>query len=424
MPSRRALGLLLLALLLSSCEERRSSAITLSLWAMGREGELVQQMLPAFQQEYPDIHVKVQQLPWSAAHEKLLTAYAGGNLPDVFQLGNTWIAEFVALDALHPLPEAGLPLDDYFPGILEANRLDNKLYGLPWYVDTRVLFYRRDFVWSTITGRLPTTWEGWLTTLRQVQTSGKAEFALLVPVNEWEVPTILAWQMGAELLRDGDRYGNFRSEVFRRAFDFYLSLYREKLTPHLGSTQVANMYQEFARGYFAGFITGPWNVGELRKRLLPSLQASWTTAPLPSLNGKGIGTSLAGGSSLVIGRNSTHREAALALLAFLSRPEQQIRLYHLTGSLPPRQSTWSLPDLANDRKLEAFRMQLRNVRVPPRIPEWERIAGKLVQHSERAIRGLVSVDTALDALDRDADAILEKRRWLLARQKAQRATNR
>src|SRR6186997_242735 len=50
---------------------------TLRIWAMGREGEVLSQLMPAFEKEHPGIHVEVQQIPWTAAHEKLLTAYVG-----------------------------------------------------------------------------------------------------------------------------------------------------------------------------------------------------------------------------------------------------------------------------------------------------------------------------------------------------------
>jgi multiple sugar transport system substrate-binding protein len=42
----------------------------------------------------------VQQIPWTAAHEKLLTAYVGESTPDIAQMGNTWIPEFHAVRAL------------------------------------------------------------------------------------------------------------------------------------------------------------------------------------------------------------------------------------------------------------------------------------------------------------------------------------
>ena len=116
---------------------------------MGREGELVAQLVADFQRERPDIDVEVQKLPWTAAHEKLLTAYAGDTLPDLCQLGNTWVPEFAALDVLEPLDERvrssrDVRAEDYFAGFLEANRVEGRLYGLPWYIDTRLLFYRRE----------------------------------------------------------------------------------------------------------------------------------------------------------------------------------------------------------------------------------------------------------------------------------------
>ena len=102
-------------------------------------------------------------MPWTAAHEKLLTAFAGNALPDVAQLGNTWLPELaVQLGALEPLdarvassPDA-VAADDYFGGIWDTNVVDGKLYGVPWYVDTRVLFYRRDLLAAAGIAEVPT----------------------------------------------------------------------------------------------------------------------------------------------------------------------------------------------------------------------------------------------------------------------------
>ncbi len=55
------------------------------------------------------------------------------------------------------------------------------------------------------------------------------------------------------------------------------------------------------------------------------------------------------------------------------------------------------------------------MRSTPKIPEWERVASALGEHVEAAIRGRTTLDAALAALDADVDAILEKRRWMLAR---------
>src|SRR3954464_15805053 len=94
----------LLTLGLASCSKASAgSKTTLRIWAMGREGEVLSQLVPGFEREHPDIHVEVQQIPWTAAHEKLLTAYVGDATPDIAMLGNTWVPEFVALNALAPL---------------------------------------------------------------------------------------------------------------------------------------------------------------------------------------------------------------------------------------------------------------------------------------------------------------------------------
>jgi len=72
-------------------------------WALGREGEVVKDLVPGFEKRHPGVSVEVQQIPFTAAHEKLLTAFVGRETPDVAQLGNTWIPEFTALGALERL---------------------------------------------------------------------------------------------------------------------------------------------------------------------------------------------------------------------------------------------------------------------------------------------------------------------------------
>jgi multiple sugar transport system substrate-binding protein len=83
--------------------QEEDGAITLRFWGLGREGEVVAELIPQFEREHPGIKVRVQQIPWTAAHEKLLTSVVGSSTPDVAQLGNTWIPEFAAINALEPL---------------------------------------------------------------------------------------------------------------------------------------------------------------------------------------------------------------------------------------------------------------------------------------------------------------------------------
>ncbi|TQV62685.1 MAG: extracellular solute-binding protein [Halothiobacillaceae bacterium] len=411
------LACLLPLLLLAGCDAREPKVATLDFWAMGSEGERVQALLPEFERRHPGIRVRVQQIPWSAAHEKLLTAHVGGALPDVFQLGNTWLPEFVALKALAPL-DAVLPAADQadiFPGVLAANRLQGHLYGLPWYVDTRLLFYRADLLQQAGIESAPRSWDDWLAALRAVKRqSGRAP--LLLPFAEWQTLIALALQRDAGLLKEDDRYGDFRAPAFREALAFFLQLFGEGLAEVAGEGQTGNIYQAFARGRIAFLVSGPWNLGEFERRMPTGLQGAWATAPLPAPDGSPWpGVSIAGGASLAVRADSRHAEAARALVAFLSAPDRQLAFYRETGDLPVRMSAWTLGGLHEAPRVAAFWQQLQQVRGVPAIPEWERIATLVMRHAERAARGLSSADEALAAIDRETDAMLEKRRWLMDR---------
>jgi multiple sugar transport system substrate-binding protein len=226
---------------------------------------------------------------------------------------------------------------------------------------------------------------------------------------------ILALERGAALLRDDDSRGNFESAPVREAFAFYVDLFRRGFAPAAGDTQVTNVYQDFAAGFFAFYVTGPWNLGEFARRLPAELQDAWATAPMPGPGTTYPGVSLAGGSSLAVHRGSSRKDAAWELVAYLTEPASELRLYELAGDLPARRSAWTSGGLASDPRTAAFWTQLGAVQATPKIPEWERIAARVAHYTEAAVRGDLELDQALAALDRDVDVILEKRRWLRAR---------
>ena len=409
---------LLLAAVITGCGARESG-VTIRFWAMGREGEVVQDLVHEFERENPGVHVEVQQIPWSAAHEKLLTAHVGGSAPDLGQLGNTWIPEFTALHALHPLDafidSTRTPVAaDFFAGSWDGNVVDGATLGLPWYVDTRVLFYRRDLLAAAGWNTMPATWDEWRRALTAIRDrGGRGHYGIFLPLNEWNPPMIMGLQAGSPILRDRDTRGDFSGPEFQRAFDFFIGLFRGGLAPPLSNNEIANMYQEFERGTFAMVITGPWNLGEFRRRLSPAMQDKWGTAPLPGPNGPGV--SMAGGSSLVMFRRTKHPAEVWKLMQFLSRPEQQVKFYQLTGDLPSRVEAWRDTALTNDPAARAFGDQLTRLAVWPKVPEWEPIATKLQDWTERAVRGGVTTHDALVSMDREVDQMLEKRRWLVER---------
>ncbi len=417
----RALSVAALAALLTvaGCGRNQDRRTEIRFWAFGSEGENVKALIPAFERLHPDLTVKLQVIPWTAAHEKLLTAFAGDAVPDVCQLGNTWIPEFVTLNALAPLDdrmsgEGTMPPSSYFPGIWETNRIGGRQYGIPWYVDTRVLFYRKDLCAQAGFAEPPRTWQEWDTLCARLVRSGRNHdrYAILLPTSEWAPPVILGMQTGSLLLKDNDSYGDFSGAQFRKAFSFYIDFFRKGYAPE-ALTQVMNIYQSFGEGYFSMYISGPWNIGEFTRRLPPELQDAWMTAPLPGPDASTPGVSLAGGSSLVLFSQSDRKDAAWAWISYLSEPAQQVAFYRETGDLPARTEAWEDSALRANRYARAFFHQLNHVAPTPKIPQWEQIAMKVQDYAELAARRVMTVDESLAALDRDVNRILEKRRWML-----------
>jgi multiple sugar transport system substrate-binding protein len=237
-----------------------------------------------------------------------------------------------------------------------------------------------------------------------------------MPTNEWAQPVAMALQRGARLV-DERGHALFDEPAFLQGFSFYVDLFRRGYVPTVSNSQIANLYQQFGDGQFAMFISGPWDIGNLRTRLTAEQQETWSTAPLPGPDGTPYpGVSLSGGASLVITKRSRKQEAAKKFIAFLSRPEIQAKFFELSGDLPARRSAWNAPGLVDDREIKAFRTQLDRTVVLPRVPEAENIVNAVAEHGQLAIRGHYDARSAALALDEKIERMLEKRRWVLGRE--------
>src|SRR5690606_31116805 len=183
---------------------------------MGTEGEILKKLVPEFEKQNHGIKVDIQMIPWTAAQEKLITAYASDNTPDACQLGNTWIPQFAALDAIENLDlwinkSSVIKKENYFEGIWETNVIDSSVYGIPWYIDTRVLYYRTDLLAEAGYNSPPKTWDELYDVSKKLKQLYPNNYSLYVPTNEWANFVIFGLQAGSQILRDNNTYGNFNS---------------------------------------------------------------------------------------------------------------------------------------------------------------------------------------------------------------------
>ena len=398
------------ALVLSGCARRVEP---LRVWAMGVEGEALGRFAQAYQAENPGKAVRVQALPWGAAHEKLLTAFAADDLPDVIALGNTWIAEFAALDALAPLDahltDSPLKTQAVFDAARRATTVGGRAVAVPWYVDTRLLFYRPDLLKRAGFALPAVTLDEWAAQLKAVARLHSNGHSLLMPINEYEPLVAFCLQSGAPLLRDNATHGNFRDPAIRAAFARVAGLYWNGYAQVLTSTQVPDLYSGFARGDYGFVVSGPWNLGEFARRMPKDVE--WATATLPGPSGPGA--SLSGGVSLCIPARSKAQDDAFAFIEYLCAAPQQAMLHTIAGDLPADRAAWAAAGLDGDPRSLAFFRQLELAVSPPQAPEWERIANEMAAALERVVRHIQPLDAALKGLDEFAELALAKRRSMV-----------
>lgn len=392
----------------------------LTVWAMGAEGRKIPEMARLFEEQNPGVKVEVQAIPWGAAHEKLVTAVVGNVTPDVCQMGTTWMSEFYAMEALEPLDEyikksSVIKKENFFEGSWNTNVLETKVWGIPWYVDTRVLFYRKDLLAKVGFEHPPRNWEelkkvGKLLS-KDIDGDGKNEFwGINLPAGgggAWNELGVFVWQNESDFLTEDYRSSAVLSENFQEAFKFYISLFKEKIVPVESGLDV-NLFQAFKTGFYPMFISGPWMI-ELVDKELPELRGKWNVSVLWANSKTKKYTSFVGGCNLVIFKNSKNKELAWKFIEFLSQPQNQVQWYKLTGDLPSLRAAWKDKFFDDKPMLKVFGKQMEDTKSPPNIPEWEQIANVIGRGVEKCTFGKQDEETILKEMEREINKILSEK---------------
>jgi multiple sugar transport system substrate-binding protein len=384
--SRLHIVSLLLALVVSACGGSSAGEATLDVWVRGTEGELLGRLVPEFEAAHPGIKVKVTAVPTEASHDKYLTAIAGGNTPDVALLGTTWMAEFARTNALQEVPGT-IELSQFFPGAAATVRVGRKDYGVPWYVETRVLYYRTDIARRAGVSAPPRTWEQLKSMARAMQAKGGARYGIFLSTANWFEYLPFVWQAGGDVLQDG--HVVLDSPEATDAFGFYKSFFDEGLAP----TNLRVDFQiaaAFVRGTHPMFFSGPWQMGLIREVAGKPFDSKWAVAPMPSRRSN---TSFVGGGNWVVFNGSAHREAAWSFVSWMSAPKTQARWFEISSDLPANRAAWDLPPLNAEPRVRVFGEQLKNARSPAPDPRWEQYAHALETGLDTTLRS-TGADTA------------------------------
>src|SRR5450756_2022632 len=141
---------------------------TLTVWAMGNEGVKLKDLAATFMKDNPGTTVNVTPVDWGQAVAKLQTAIAGHQTPDVSQMGTDMMGQFAATRALEAVP-ANFQASTFFQSAWNTNIVNGTVYGVPWYVETRLLYYRTDIAQKAGITSPPATWDDLMTMAKAMQ---------------------------------------------------------------------------------------------------------------------------------------------------------------------------------------------------------------------------------------------------------------
>ncbi|MEL4505582.1 sugar ABC transporter substrate-binding protein [Luteococcus sp. H138] len=376
---------------------------SLTVWAMGAEGEKLPALIKDFTAANPDCKVTVTPIPWDSAHDKFTSAIAGGTTPDLAQVGSTWMGEFVGLGALDQVP-SNIDNAKFFEGAQKTNVVDGATYGVPWYVETRCVYYRKDLATKAGITETPTDWDGLKALAKAYKEKAGAKVGLnLQPGGQgaWQTYAPMMWSNGGKLMSEDAKTFTLDDPKNVEALTYYQSYFTEGLANKAISSSPAEA--DFANGVAPMFISGPWMMAAVEKAGGgDSFKDKYGVFTMPK---KESSASFVGGANLGVFKNTKNRDAAWKLVQFLTEKETQLKWYKSSTDLPSVKDAWEDPSLKSDEKLSVFGEQLKTAYAPPSIGTWEQVAGKMDAQVEKVCKSGLAPAEALKTAQTEATSI-------------------
>jgi multiple sugar transport system substrate-binding protein len=369
------------------------------VWAMGNEGTLLGTLAKDFETANSGVTAKVTPVDWGQAVSKLQTAIGGGGatVPDVSQMGTDMMGQFAATEGLEPVP-ANFQASSFFESAWNTATVDDTVYGVPWYVETRVLYYRKDIAEEAGITEAPTNWDELKAMAKAMKEKGGAQWGIgLGPKNNQEFLPFL-WSNGGDIMDDSGAFTLDSPEAIE-ALTFYDSFFEEGLAPK-SVPEGFDITPAFASGTHPMFFSGPWHLGLIDKAGAGD-QIGLAVIPGPD----GPGTSWIGGSNVVVFADSDNKSTAWKFVEFLTDPATQVKWYEQAAVMPSTTAGWEDPKIADDEQFDVFAQQMENTRPVPAIPTWNEVSSAINDELERVTTGNATPEAGAKAMQEKATSI-------------------
>ncbi|MCT2593865.1 extracellular solute-binding protein [Streptomyces sp. N2-109] len=332
---------------LSACGSSDSSGSSggseeLTVWVM--KDSVTDSYLDRFAADFEKRHsgtvLDIQIQEWEGISQKITSALASNDAPDVIEVGNTQVAQYAESGGVRDLTgKVGeLKGEDWLPGLAEPGRTDGKQYGIPWYAANRVVVYNKDlFEKADIDAAAIKTRDQWTEASAKLNSGGTQ--GIYLPGQSWHVLAGFIWDEGGDLaVRSGGTWkGSLHTPEALRGMDFYRELQSHGKGPKDADEAEPPQAEVMGEGNVAQMISAP-GVARAAVESNPELEGKLGFFPIPGKSADKPGTVFLGGSDLVIPETSAHPDLAYQVVKALAGDKWQTELATTMSYVPNRAS--------------------------------------------------------------------------------------
>jgi N,N'-diacetylchitobiose transport system substrate-binding protein len=297
-----------------------SAANTLTVWlqtdAQSGWSDVVAAANAQFKNQNPGWDVDVQYQTWGTHLSKFDATLAGGNAPDVIEMGNTEMTKYMAAGAFQDLSSLSFPNQStWLSGLAASGRFGGKLYGVPYYAGSRVVTYRTD-TFRQMNAKIPTSLAEFTALARKIGAKypSKTYSPVYIAGTDWYVAMSFVADYSGKIAMT--RKGKWVGTLDRPAALAGLAAYKrffEAASRASKSTDEArpNPWDVYAQGNAASMYGAAWFsccVGDYKNRTAQFVMPSHTKGqPIPGF---------LGGSDLAVPIGANRAMAAAWISAF------------------------------------------------------------------------------------------------------------
>jgi len=374
-----------LILLLSCNKENGVSSNKIQFWHFWSEPyqlNVIKGLVEKFEKEN-NCTVELTELSWNDGKTKLFAAFNSKTAPDVLELGSDWVAQFSSSGVLAQLDNKEMEISKFIDFSTAPSYYDNKLYALPWIVDTRVLFYNVDLL-EKVTGSNipPKTFDSLLLIAEKINNiEGIYGFGANGSDRHRLYKKLMAmfWTFGGDIL---DKSGKpvINTEQNIKALNMYVELSREGLI----ETQ-RQLDAVFTEGKLGFQFSGGWLIEKIKNEN-PNLHYNVALIPDDNTN-KGV--SFAGGEYIAVNAKSKNMTLAKKLAKYLTDGRNSIEFCKkiIEAGFPADKNYFQDNFYKAFPKRLVFAEQLKYARMTPVNPQWLDIEQIIEEAAVEALYG-------------------------------------